>query len=71
MRTTTDRLRIRTLAAIGGVLLLVSACSSAGSSAAPAAIVCAIGGPASAPASAGAPRHLLDRYGHRHRRQPI
>jgi predicted lipoprotein with Yx(FWY)xxD motif len=54
MRSTKYPLRIRSLAVIGGVLLLVSACSSAGASTAPSAAAVASTTPSSAPASGGA-----------------
>ena len=53
MRFTNDRYRIRALAAIGGVLLLVSACSSSGASTAPSAAAAASTAPSAAASSAG------------------
>jgi predicted lipoprotein with Yx(FWY)xxD motif len=52
MRFTTDRYGIRALAAIGGVLLLVSACSSSGASTAPSAAAAASTAPSAAASAA-------------------
>jgi predicted lipoprotein with Yx(FWY)xxD motif len=52
MRFTKDRYGIRALAAIGGVLLLVSACSSSGASTAASAAAAASTAPSAAPSAA-------------------
>ena len=53
MRSTSYRHRISGLAAIGGVLLLVAACSSAGASTAPSAAAVPSSAPSAAPSAAG------------------
>ena len=53
MRSTSYRHRISGIAAIGGVLLLVAACSSAGASTAPSAATVPSSAPSAAPSAAG------------------